>query len=176
MISEGIEVKLLHANFAKWLKILKKFVGCLTILWSWRLMGYLVRLNLLNIRSKIWTQFEIKIFSVFCWFSRYRMIWYPNKQKQSPGTVLLKKVFWKISQNLHGNTFVRVSFLIKLQAAAIKKGSPAGAFLWVLQNFQEQLFYRQMKNNWIKDIKQGWIFQNLKSMWNHKDHHSLSIN
>ena len=159
MISKGIEVKLLCANFAKWLKILKQFVGCLTILWSWRLMGYLVRLNLLNIRSKIWTQFEIKIFSVFCWFSRYRMIWYPNKQKKS-----------------QGNTFVRVSFLIKLQAAAIKKGSPAGAFLWVLQNFQEQLFYRQMKNNWIKDIKQGWIFQNLKSMWNHKDHHSLSIN
>ena len=139
------------------------------------LNGLLSSLKLLNIRSKIWTQFEIKIFSVFCWFSRYRMIWYPNKQKQSPGTVLLKKVFWKISQNLHGNTFVRVSFLIKLQAAAIKKGSPASVFLWILQNFQEQLFYRQITNNWIKDNKEGWIFQNLKSMWNHKkDHHSLS--
>ena len=140
MISEGIEVKLLHANFAKWLKILKIFVGCLTILWSWRLMGYLVRLNLLNIRSKIWTQFEIKIFSVFCWFSRYRMIWYPNKQKQSPGTVLLKKVFWKISQNSQGNTFVRVSFLIKLQAAAIKKRVSSRCFPVKFAKFSRTTF------------------------------------
>ena len=27
----------------------------------------------------------------------------------------------------------------------------------------------------MKDNKEGWIFQNPKSMWNHKkDHHSLS--
>ena len=49
--------------------------------------------------------------------------------------VLLKKVFLVISQNSQENTCVRVSFLIKLQAA------PA-TFLWILRNFKNTVFYR----------------------------------
>ena len=64
------------------------------------------------------------------------MIWYPNKQKQSPESVLLKKVFLKISQNSQENPYAKVSFLIKFQAEAIKKrDSTTDVFLWILRNF-----------------------------------------
>ena len=66
-------------------------------------------------------------------------------QKQ-PLNVFGKNVFLKISQNLQENTCTTVSFLIKLQASDLqlyqKRDSGTGVFLWILQNFQEHLFYR----------------------------------
>ena len=61
----------------------------------------------------------------------------------------MKKVFLKISQNSQGNTCVRVSFLIKLQA------SGTGFFLWVLRNVKEHLFYRTPADDlfWISNKK-----------------------
>ena len=59
----------------------------------------------------------------------------------------VKKMFLKISQNSLKNTCARVSLLIKLQASACifflkKSDSGTGVFLWILQNFQDYLFYR----------------------------------
>ena len=61
----------------------------------------------------------------------------------------MKKVFLKISQNSQGNTCVRVSFLIKLQA------SGTGFFLWVLRNVKKHLFYRTPADDlfWISNKK-----------------------
>ena len=58
---------------------------------------------------------------------------------------LWKKLFLEILQNSQKNTCARVSFLMKLQAkpaTLLKKDSGTGVFLWILQNFQEHLFYR----------------------------------
>ena len=58
----------------------------------------------------------------------------------------VKKVFLEISQNLQENPCAGASFLIMLQACGLKlyqKRDPdTGAFLWILWNFWEHLFYR----------------------------------
>ena len=52
-----------------------------------------------------------------------------------------EKFFLEILQNSRENNCVRASFLIKLQAKKIRD-SGTGAFLWILWNFWEHLFYR----------------------------------
>ena len=59
----------------------------------------------------------------------------------------VKTVFLEISQNSHKSTCARVSFLNKVAGGAAcnfikKRDSGTGAFLWILPNFWEQLFYR----------------------------------
>ena len=59
----------------------------------------------------------------------------------------VKTVFLEISQNSHKSTCARVSFLNKVAGGAAcnfikKRDSDTGAFLWILRNFWEQLFYR----------------------------------
>ena len=55
----------------------------------------------------------------------------------------VKKVFLKISQNLQENTFVGVSFLIKLHSSGLKlylkRDSNTGVFLWILSIFLKTL-------------------------------------
>ena len=56
-------------------------------------------------------------------------------------------MFLKLLQNSQENNFARVTFLIKLQASPqacnfIKKDTGKSVFLWILQKFQEHLFYR----------------------------------
>ena len=55
-------------------------------------------------------------------------------------------VFLEISQNLQKNTCASVSFSIKLQAKAFKfiKKRLQQKFVWILQNFLENLFYRTL--------------------------------
>ena len=65
--------------------------------------------------------------------------------------VLWEKGFLKISQNSQESKCARSSFLIKLQASICRPQSAIllrkklwhRCFLWILRNFNEQLFYRQ---------------------------------
>ena len=63
-------------------------------------------------------------------------------------------MFLKISQNLHENTCVRVSFLIQLQAepaTLLKKDPGTGAFLCNLRNFLEHFFKEHFQTTaWIQ--------------------------
>ena len=73
------------------------------------------------------------------------------------GVVLWKKVFLGISQNSQENTSVRVYFLIRLQASGLqlylKRDSGTGAFLWILRNFQEHVFYRTPPEDCFRPYK-----------------------
>ena len=57
-----------------------------------------------------------------------------------------KKVFLKMSPNSQGNTCVRVSFLIKLQALGLqlylKRDSSTSVSLQILRSFSEHLFLK----------------------------------
>ena len=62
-----------------------------------------------------------------------------KRAEVTTGAVLLKKVFWKISQNSQGNTCARVSFFNKVAglkpATLLKRDSGTGVFLSILRNF-----------------------------------------
>ena len=59
----------------------------------------------------------------------------------------IEKMFLNILQNSQENTCARVSFLIKLETSGLqlywKRDSGTGIFLWILQNFWEQLFFTE---------------------------------
>ena len=93
------------------------------------------------------------------------------------GGVPWKKVFLKISQN----TCARVSFLIKLQASTCdfvkKRDCRTGVFLWILRNFQRQLFYITPLDECL------WLFPATlliwgtpNSVWKTSDEYALSRN
>ena len=62
-----------------------------------------------------------------------------ERAEVTTGAVLLKKVFWKISQNSQENTCARVSFFNKVAglkpATLLKRDSGTGVFLSILRNF-----------------------------------------
>ena len=70
-------------------------------------------------------------------------------------------MFLRILQHSQENTCARVSFLIKLQALCFnKKDSGTGVFLWMLWNFSEHLFQRNLpvaasENKQYKSKKRG---------------------
>ena len=76
--------------------------------------------------------------------------------------------------NLHEKICARVSFSIKLQAEAFifikKRGSGAGAFLWILWNFQEHLFRWTSTNScfcvFIHKYLCSFIIRNSKEYFN----------
>ena len=65
-------------------------------------------------------------------------------------------MFWKILRNAQQNTCVGV-FYITLQAcrppALLKRDSNAGAFLWILRNFKEHLFWSTSPNGCFWKLK-----------------------
>ena len=62
-----------------------------------------------------------------------------KRAEVTTGAVLLKKAFWKISQNSQENTCARVSFFNKVAglkpATLLKRDSGTGVFLSILRNF-----------------------------------------
>ena len=54
----------------------------------------------------------------------------------------MKKIFLGIFQNLQENTYDGIYILIKIKALILKRNCEKDAFLWVLPNFYEQVFYR----------------------------------
>ena len=70
-------------------------------------------------------------------------LWRKWRTETATGGVLSKKV---ILNKFIENPFARISFLIKLQEKACnfikKRGSDTSAFLWILRNFLELVFYR----------------------------------
>ena len=67
-------------------------------------------------------------------------------QKQ-PSEVFYKKVILKISQNLQKNTWVEVSFLIKLKASGLQFKAPTQLF--------SSEFWENFKNTFC--IKHNWV-------------------
>ena len=77
------------------------------------------------------------------WMKLYNI---PMQIRSSYWSCFVKKGVLEISQNSQENTFVRVTFLIKLQAWDLqlykKSDSGTGVFLWILRNFWAHPFYR----------------------------------
>ena len=73
--------------------------------------------------------------------------------KQSRGSVLLKKLFFKFLQNSQGNTCACVSLFIQLQtgdwrhATLSKIDSNTVVFLQILRNFSDHLYFRTPVND-----------------------------
>ena len=101
--------------------------------------------------SSCWSNFFSVSFETVNHFSFARrkaakVPWNNLKMKKEPSDVFYRK---KIPQNSQENTCARVSFLMKFQVSGLhlfsKRDSGTGVFLWILRNFEEHLFYRNLR-------------------------------
>ena len=101
--------------------------------------------------SSSWSNFFSVSFETVNHFSFARrkaakVPWNNLKMQKQPWDVFFRK---KIPQNAQENTCARVFFLIKFQVSGLhlflKRDSGTCIFLWILQNFEEHLFYRNLR-------------------------------
>ena len=109
------------------------------------------------LHKKFWSIY-LEVFSVS--WSNFKVVKYNSKtpniyhhikfRKSIMNRCSIKKPLLKVLQCSQKNTCVRVSFLIIMQAFSpatlLKRDSKTGAFLWILRNFSEHLFWRTSVN------------------------------